>query len=90
VVGTVGTLAGVALGVFGALNVGAIARLIERIAGFRFLAPDVYFISELPSRLQAADVLQVAGIALVLSLVSTLYPAWRGATTVPAEVLRHG
>jgi lipoprotein-releasing system permease protein len=89
VVGLVGTLAGVALGVFGALNVSAIARLIERIAGFRFLAPDVYFISELPSRLQLADVVQVAGIALVLGLVSTLYPAWRGATTAPAEVLRH-
>jgi lipoprotein-releasing system permease protein len=89
VVGIVGTLAGVALGIFGALNVSAIARLIERIAGFQFLAPDVYFISELPSRLQAADVLQVGGIALVLGLVSTLYPAWRGATTAPAEVLRH-
>lgn len=88
-VGIAGTLAGVALGIFGALNVSAIARLIERIAGFQFLAPDVYFISELPSRLQAADVLQVAGIALVLGLVSTLYPAWRGATTAPAEVLRH-
>lgn len=88
-VGVAGTVAGVALGIIGALNVSGIARLIERIAGFRFLAPDVYFISELPSRLQAADVLQVAGIALLLGLVSTLYPAWRGATTAPAEVLRH-
>jgi lipoprotein-releasing system permease protein len=89
IVGVVGTLAGVAVGVFGALNVSAIAAFIERLAGFRFLAPDVYFISELPSRLDWTDVAQVAGIALVLSLVATLYPAWRGATTAPAEVLRH-
>jgi lipoprotein-releasing system permease protein len=89
VVGLAGTLAGVALGIVGALNVSGIARLIERIAGFQFLAPDVYFISELPSRLELADVVQVAGIALALGLVSTLYPAWRGATTAPAEVLRH-
>jgi lipoprotein-releasing system permease protein len=89
VVGLVGTLAGTLIGVVGALNASAIAGVIERTAGFRFLAPDVYFISELPSRLEWLDVVQVAGIALALALVATLYPAWRGATTAPAEVLRH-
>jgi len=89
VVGTVGTLVGVVAGVLGALNVSAIARLIEMVAGFRFLAPDVYFISELPSRLVWTDVWQVGAIALLLGFVSTLYPARRGAMTLPAEVLRH-
>lgn len=89
IVGIAGTLAGIAVGVFGALNVTVIAGFIERLLGFRFLAPDVYLISELPSRLLWTDVFQVAGIALLLSLVATLYPAWRGATTAPAEVLRH-
>jgi lipoprotein-releasing system permease protein len=79
----------VAAGVLGAWNVSSITALIERISGFQFLAPDVYFISELPSRLLWSDVWQVAGIGLVLSLVSTVYPAWRGALTAPAEVLRH-
>jgi lipoprotein-releasing system permease protein len=88
-VGVVGTAVGVAAGVLGAWNVSAIAVFIERLTGFQFLAPDVYFISELPSRLLWADVWQVAGIALLLALVSTIYPAWRGAVTAPAEVLRY-
>jgi lipoprotein-releasing system permease protein len=88
-VGLVGTLVGTMAGVLGAWNVSAIAAVIERITGFQFLAPDVYFISELPSRLLWADVWQIASIALALGLVSTIYPAWRGAVTAPAEVLRH-
>lgn len=89
VVGVVGTLVGVAAGVLGAWNVSAISAFIESIIGFQFLAPDVYFISELPSSLLWSDVWRVAGIALVLGLVSTIYPAWRGAMTAPAEVLRY-
>lgn len=89
VVGVVGTVVGVVAGVAGAWNVSAIAAFIERVSGFQFLAPDVYFISELPSLLLWTDVWQVAGIALVLGLVSTIYPAWRGAVTAPAEVLRY-
>lgn len=88
-VGILGTAAGVAAGVLGAWNVSAVAAFIERLTGFQFLAPDVYFISELPSRLLWTDVWQVAGIALLLALVSTIYPAWRGAVTAPAEVLRY-
>jgi lipoprotein-releasing system permease protein len=79
----------VAVGVLGAWNVSAIAAFVERLTGFQFLAPDVYFISELPSRLLWTDVWQVAGIALLLGLVSTIYPAWRGAVMAPAEVLRY-
>ena len=89
IIGLVGTVVGVAAGVLGAWNVSSITAIIERITGFQFLAPDVYFISELPSRLLWSDVWQVAGIALILSLVSTVYPAWRGALTAPAEVLRY-
>lgn len=89
IVGIVGTGIGVVAGVLGAWNVSAISRFIEWLTGFRFLAPDVYFISELPSRLLWTDVWQIAGIALALGLASTLYPAWRGASMAPAEVLRH-
>jgi len=89
VIGVVGTVVGVVCGVVGAWNVSAIAAFIERLTGFQFLAPDVYFISELPSRLLWTDVWQIAGIALLLGLVSTIYPAWRGAVTAPAEVLRY-
>ena len=88
-VGTLGTAIGVVVGVLGAWNVSAITLVIEKLTGVQFLAPDVYFISELPSLLLWSDVLQIAAIALLLGLFSTIYPAWRGAVTAPAEVLRH-
>ncbi len=89
VVGAVGTLLGALLGLLVAANIGAIVLWLEGLLGIRFLAPDVYFISELPSRIAIGDVGRVTAIALLLGLVSTVYPAWRGAATVPAEVLRY-
>ena len=66
-----------------------IVAFMETVFGIKFLAADVYFISDLPSDLRVKDVLQISSIALVLALVSTLYPAWRGARTMPAEALRY-
>jgi len=88
-IGIIGTLFGVAFGVGVALNIDWIVAGIERLIGFRFLAPDIYFISDFPSRLRSGDVVQVAGIAVLLAFVSTIYPAWRGAVAAPAEALRH-
>ena len=89
IVGIAGTLAGVALGTLLALNLESIIGFFESVFGIKFLAADVYFISDLPSELQYADVINIAGIALVLALVSTLYPAWVAARTAPAEALRY-
>jgi len=89
IVGIAGTLAGVGLGMLLALNLEAIIGFFESAFGIKFLAADVYFISDLPSDLQYADVVLVAVIALVLALVSTLYPAWVAARTAPAEALRY-
>ena len=61
----------------------------ESAFGMKFLAADVYFISDLPSDLQIMDVVKIASIALVLALVSTVYPAWVAARTAPAEALRY-
>ncbi len=88
-VGLIGTLAGVLLGVLAAWNISAITAVVEGVFGLRFISPDVYFISELPSRLLWGDVGQIAAIALSLALLSTIYPAWRAALMAPAEVLRH-
>ncbi len=88
-IGIIGTLFGVVLGVGVALNLDWIVAGIERLMGFRFLAPDIYFISDFPSRLRSGDVMQVAGIAVLLAFASTIYPAWRGAVAAPAEALRH-
>jgi lipoprotein-releasing system permease protein len=62
---------------------------MEATFGIKFLAADVYFISDLPADLRLHDVLKISTIALVLALLSTLYPAWRGARTLPAEALRY-
>ncbi len=89
IVGVVGTLVGVGLGVLIALNLETIVGFLESALGIKFLAADVYFISDLPSELQLADVVKIGSIAFVLALVSTLYPAWVAARTAPAEALRY-
>jgi lipoprotein-releasing system permease protein len=89
IVGVVGTLAGVILGVLIALNLESIVGFFEAAFGIKFLAADVYFISDLPSELKYGDVVRIAFIALVLALISTLYPAWVAARTAPAEALRY-
>lgn len=89
VIGVVGTVLGVAAGVLLALNLESIVGFLESAIGIKFLAADVYFISDLPSDLQISDVVQIAVIALVLALISTIYPAWVAARTAPAEALRY-
>ena len=88
-IGIIGTAVGIILGTIVSLNLASIVAILERIMGFRFLAPDVYFISDFPSRLIPGDVVQVGLIAVLLAFVSTIYPAWRGSVTAPAEALRH-
>lgn len=87
-IGVAGTLAGVALGVAVAVNLDVLVAGVERLLGMKFLAPDIYFISDFPTRLQWSDVGIIGGIALGLAFGSTLYPAWRGAAMPPAEALR--
>ncbi|MFP4129706.1 MAG: lipoprotein-releasing ABC transporter permease subunit [Halorhodospira sp.] len=89
VIGLIGTALGVAGGVALALNVESIVPALERLLDLEFLPADVYYISELPSQLRGGDVAQITGLALALSLVATLYPAWRAARTEPAEALRY-
>ncbi len=89
VIGIVGTTVGVLVGVLLSLNLETIVAFLESAFGIKFLAADVYFISDLPAELKVADVIQIASIALGLALVSTLYPAWMAARTAPAEALRY-
>ena len=87
--GVIGTLVGVAAGVVLALNIDVVVPFSEQVFGIRFLAKDVYYISDLPSDLQWADVLVIASVSLVLTLAATLYPSWRAARVNPAEALRY-
>ena len=89
VIGSVGTLLGTAGGILLALNVETIVPAIEKAFGVHFMAADVYYISEVPSKLSWVDVYWIAGMAFVLSLLATLYPAWQASRINPAEVLRY-
>jgi lipoprotein-releasing system permease protein len=89
VIGVLGTALGVAGGVGLALNVETIVPAIERLFNVEFLAADVYYISEVPSEMHWNDVWIMVLVSLGLSLLATLYPAWRAAHTQPAEALRY-
>ncbi|MEJ2601811.1 MAG: lipoprotein-releasing ABC transporter permease subunit [Gammaproteobacteria bacterium] len=88
IIGVIGTLLGLVLGALLTLNLEALVGFAEQTFGFKFLAADVYFISDLPAELRPGDAVLICGVALALSLLSTLYPAWRGARTDPADALR--
>ena len=89
VIGVVGTLLGVIGGVALSLNVETLVPWLERTLHVSLWPSDVYYISSLPSQLNVRDVANITGLALVLSLLATLYPAWRAARTDPAEALRY-
>jgi lipoprotein-releasing system permease protein len=89
VIGVFGTLLGVLGGVSLALNVETLVPAIESLFHVHFLPSDVYYISEVPSDLHWRDVGVMTGVALLLSFLATLYPAWRAARTHPAEALRY-
>jgi len=88
-IGLIGTLLGLIGGVSLATHVDVVVPFIEQLFGVKFLAPDVYLISDLPSQVQWSDVSTIGLVAFGLATLATLYPAWRAARTQPAEALRY-
>ncbi len=88
-IGLVGTALGILGGVSLALNVETLVPALERLLGVEFLAADVYYISKLPSDLDWNDVYLIGALSFSLSIIATLYPAWRASRTQPAEALRY-
>ena len=88
-IGVIGTVLGVVGGILLTLNLDRILGAIEKILGVQLLPEDVYYITGLPTELNADDVTIIAMIALGMAFLATLYPAWRAARTAPAEALRY-
>jgi len=88
-IGIIGTLIGVVGGILLAVNVGTVVPFLERMFSTQFLDKSIYYISDLPSDLQRADVITIAAIALGLALIATVYPAWKAARVNPADALRY-
>ncbi|WP_447937124.1 lipoprotein-releasing ABC transporter permease subunit [Thermomonas fusca] len=88
-IGFIGTVAGVIGGVTLTFNLNRILQGIERLFGVQLLPEDVYYITGLPTDMQAGDVVAIVWAALLMAFLATLYPAWRASRTAPAEALRY-
>jgi len=88
-IGTVGTLAGLVLGTIVTANVESLRGLIARMTGTELFSPDLYYLSTLPADMDPGEVLAVVLMALGLSYLATIYPAWRAARLDPVEALRY-
>jgi lipoprotein-releasing system permease protein len=89
IIGFLGTLIGLILGVLLATYLNDIMHFLQSVFHTEFLPSSVYYISDLPASIVTNDVLKITIASFLLSVISTLYPAWRAARTQPAEALRY-
>ncbi len=89
IIGVFGTLLGLICGLLLAYNVTGIVEHIQALFNVKFVAEDVYLIGFVPSQIRQIDILIVCSFALIMSLLATIYPAWRAAKIAPAEALRY-
>ncbi len=88
-VGLLGTLMGAVLGISFAVNIESIRQFLESLSGTELFSAEIYFLSQLPARIEWNEVITIILMALILSLLATLYPAWRASKLDPVEALRY-
>ncbi|MEZ5455234.1 MAG: lipoprotein-releasing ABC transporter permease subunit [Lysobacteraceae bacterium] len=88
-IGVVGVILGLIGGVSLTLNLQWVVKAIESLLGTELMPADVYYITGVPTELRQWDVVQITFVALCMSMLATLYPAWRAARTEPAAALRY-
>lgn len=88
-IGVVGTFSGFVLGLWFSLNIESIRQWIQSVTGTELFAAEIYFLSQLPAKVDPMEVLATVLMGLGLSFLATLYPSWRAARLDPAEALRY-
>ena len=88
-IGVAGTAAGFALGLLVAHNLEPLRQSLNALLGLNLFDPNFYFLSRLPSVVVTSDVVLIVTLALSLSLLATIFPAWRAAKLDPVEALRY-
>ncbi|MFG1357819.1 lipoprotein-releasing ABC transporter permease subunit [Xanthobacter pseudotagetidis] len=88
-IGVVGTFVGLILGVVVCLNIESIRQFISWLTATELFSPELYYLSRLPAQMNVGETTSVVVMALVLSLLATLYPSWRAARLDPVEALRY-
>jgi lipoprotein-releasing system permease protein len=88
-IGVVGTLAGLALGVLICTYIEQIRAVVAWITDTELFSPELYYLSQLPAEMDTGETASVVVMALILSILATLYPSWRASRLDPVEALRY-